>query len=71
MKMENRYQSRLRKKSGEYRQRDSREGSRSGSKGRTRNDSRNSSRNENNRSFNKPSNKKVVQSKASKDVAVK
>lgn len=41
------------KKTGQYRQRDSREGSRSGS----RNDSRNSSRNDNNRSFNKPSNK--------------
>ncbi|WP_242215376.1 DEAD/DEAH box helicase [Bacillus cereus group sp. BfR-BA-01383] len=38
------------KKTGEYRQRDSREGSRGGS--------RNSSRNDNNRSFNKPSNKK-------------
>lgn len=46
------------KKSGQYRQRDSREGSRSGSKGGPRNDSRNSSRNDNNRSFNKPSNKK-------------
>ncbi|QWI49611.1 DEAD/DEAH box helicase [Bacillus mycoides] len=45
------------KKSGQYRQRDSREGSRSGSKGGPRNDSRNSSRNDNNRSFNKPSNK--------------
>lgn len=41
------------KKTGQYRQKDSREGSRSGS----RNDSRNSSRNDNNRSFNKPSNK--------------
>ncbi|MBJ7986278.1 DEAD/DEAH box helicase [Bacillus cereus] len=46
------------KKSGQYRQRDSREGSRSDSKGGPRNDSRNSSRNDNNRSFNKPSNKK-------------
>lgn len=42
------------KKTGEYRQRDSREGSRNGS----RNSSRNSSRNDNNRSFNKPNNKK-------------
>ncbi|HDR3887437.1 TPA: DEAD/DEAH box helicase [Bacillus cereus] len=49
------------KKSGQYRQRDSREGSRSGSKGGPRNDSRNSSRNDNNRSFNKPSNKKSGQ----------
>lgn len=50
------------KKSGEYRQRDSREGSRSdsrrGSRNGSRSDARNSSRNENNRSFNKPSNKK-------------
>ncbi|QWG28204.1 DEAD/DEAH box helicase [Bacillus mycoides] len=50
------------KKSGQYRQRDSREGSRSGSRrdsgNNSRSDSRNNSRNENNRSFNKPSNKK-------------
>ncbi|WP_144508669.1 DEAD/DEAH box helicase [Bacillus mycoides] len=45
------------KKTGQYRQRDSREGSRSGSRSGSRNDSRNSSRNDNNRSFNKPSNK--------------
>ncbi|HDR7613355.1 TPA: DEAD/DEAH box helicase [Bacillus mycoides] len=50
------------KKSGQYRQRNSREGSRSGSRrdsgNNSRSDSRNNSRNENNRSFNKPSNKK-------------